>query len=150
MEIIIIPLHFSHLEAVAALEQRCFSDPWSEAGFLGELDNPVAVYFIAEQQGTVVGYAGMHAILDEGHITNVAVSPDCRRHGIGKTLAETLIREAGRRGLRSLTLEVRESNGAARALYRKLGFADVGRRRGYYQSPAEDAVLMTKELAGNL
>jgi ribosomal-protein-alanine N-acetyltransferase len=142
----ITPMERRHIEAVAALEQVCFTEPWSRESLLSELDNPVAVYIAAERDGLVEGYAGMHAILDEGHITNVAVSPGCRRQGLGRRLCQALMREAERRDLRLLTLEVRESNFAARAMYRELGFTDAGRRKGYYQTPPEDAILMTKRL----
>jgi ribosomal-protein-alanine N-acetyltransferase len=148
MKIRIVPMERRHLDAVAALEPLCFTEPWPIASFVGELNNPLAVYFVAEQDGAVLGYAGMHAILDEGHVTNIAVAPGHRRLGIGRRLCETLIRGAAMRKLRLLTLEVRESNTAARALYRAYGFTDTGRRRGYYQTPPEDAILMTREAAG--
>jgi len=141
----LVPMERRHLEAVAELEGRCFSEPWSFESFLSETENPIAVYLVAEQDGQAAGYAGMHVILGEGHITNVAVSPEFRRRGIGRRLCEGLIRKAARRSLRSLTLEVRASNFAAQDMYRRLGFAEVGRRKGYYQTPDEDAILMTRE-----
>lgn len=128
---------------VAAIEAECFSQPWSEPTLAGELQNPGAVFFVARSGNRVVGYAGMHRVLDEGYIANVAVTTDFRRRGIATALMKRMFLFARREKLGFLTLEVRESNSAAIALYEKLGFGAVGRRRNYYANPAEDAVLMT-------
>ena len=142
----IVPMDQTTVEAVYALECRCFSSPWSLNSLRGELANPRAVYYVAKRGGAVAGYIGLHHILDEGSITNVAVSPDIRRQGVGAALLEAVLRYADQSALRSLTLEVRASNAEAIGLYRKYGFAPVGLRRGYYAKPLEDAVLMTLEL----
>jgi ribosomal-protein-alanine N-acetyltransferase len=146
---IILPMERRHVETIAALERICFTEPWPAESFISELCNPLAVYFVAERDNAVLGYAGMHVILDEGHITNVAVSPEYRRHGVGRALCEALFHIAAQRALRLLTLEVRAGNYAAQDMYRKLGFVEVGRRAGYYTAPREDALLMTKDLVGD-
>lgn len=141
----IVPMDRSHLKGVAELERLCFSTPWSEAMLEEELYNDTASFLVAEgPDGAVVGYAGLHAILDEGYIDNVAVRPDRRRQGIADRLLEVFCR-FGAAHLRFLTLEVRPSNTAAVALYEKHGFREAGRRRDYYDAPREDALLLTKE-----
>ncbi len=141
----IVPMDRSHLKGVAELERLCFSTPWNEAMLEEELYNDTASFLVAEgPDGTVVGYAGLHVILDEGYIDNVAVRPDQRRQGIADRLLEVFCR-FGAAHLRFLTLEVRPSNTAAVALYEKHGFHEAGRRRDYYDAPREDALLLTKE-----
>jgi ribosomal-protein-alanine N-acetyltransferase len=139
----IVPFNASHLQEIAALERECFSIPWSASMFEEELKSTLAHYFVALQDGEVIGYAGMWKILDEGHITNIAVSPRCRTRGIGGKLLETLISLAAQFQLSVLLLEVRESNAAARSLYAKRGFVQTGLRKGYYHDNHENAVLMT-------
>ena len=118
----IVPMDRSHLKGVAELERLCFSTPWNEAMLEEELYNDTASFLVAEgPDGTVVGYAGLHVILDEGYIDNVAVRPDQRRQGIADRLLEVFCR-FGAAHLRFLTLEVRPSNTAAVALYEKHGF----------------------------
>ena len=141
----IVPMDRSHLKGVAELERLCFSTPWNEAMLEEELYNDTASFLVAEgPDGTVVGYAGLHVILDEGYIDNLAVRPDQRRQGIADRLLEVFCR-FGAAHLRFLTLEVRPSNTAAVALYEKHGFREAGRRRDYYDAPREDALLLTKE-----
>lgn len=131
-------------EAIAALEKVCFSDPWSLESVMHDLcENPLAWYMVAEDKetGTVAGYAGIWVIAGEGHITNVAVAPEYRRCGIGQMLVDGLRETGGTRGAVSFTLEVRESNTGAIALYEKKGFDQVGVRPHYY-SDGENAVIM--------
>ena len=120
---------------VAEIEAECFSQPWSGRTLAGELENPCG--------SRVVGYAGMHRVLDEGYIANVAVTAEFRRRGIATALMRRMFLYARREKLGFLTLEVREGNRAAIAFYEKLGFGAVGRRRNFYANPAEDAILMT-------
>jgi ribosomal-protein-alanine N-acetyltransferase len=135
-----------HLDEMAELEQVCFSAPWSRAMLAEELKNLAAAYVVAEaENGAVLGYAGLHAVADEGYITNVAVRPECRRQGVATALLKVFFRFAAARRLRFLTLEARASNKAARALYAGLGFREAGVRRNYYETPREDAVLLTKD-----
>ena len=135
----------SHLAGVAELERMCFSAPWNEAMLEEELYNDTASFIVAEgEDGQVLGYAGLHVILDEGYIDNVAVRPTCRRQGIADRLLDVFCR-FGQANLAFLTLEVRPSNTAAVALYEKHGFREAGRRKDYYENPKEDALLLTRE-----
>lgn len=144
MDYQLVPMNRSHLEGVAALERLCFSTPWSEAMLAEELYNDTASYIVAQRtDGKILGYAGLHVVLDEGYIDNVAVLPTCRRQGIADRLIHTFCR-FGAVHLAFLTLEVRASNEAALALYAKHGFRKEGRRKGYYKNPPEDALLLTR------
>ena len=143
MSLSILPLEARHADAAAFIEAQSFSLPWSRAMILAELDSPRAVYFAAEENGTLLGYAGMQTVLDEGYITNVATAPCARRRGVASLLLSALRDKAALRKLSFLTLEVRPSNEAAIALYNKHGFQPAGRRRGYYEKPKEDALIMT-------
>lgn len=134
----------NQLEAVAQLEQRCFSHPWSFNSLKEELNNETSLFFTATEDNAVVGYIGMSVVVDEGYIFNVAVDGTHRNRGIGSALVETLVNYAKKNNLCFLTLEVRESNKNARSLYEKFGFIKVGERKNYYSSPAENAVLMTR------
>lgn len=131
------------IPALAEMELLCFSQPWSAQAFEAELNNKTAVFCVAKSGETPVGYIGMHHVLDEGYIANVAVHPDFRRRGIATALVRRVLLYARRNRMAFLTLEVRESNAGAIGCYRKLGFGEVGRRKGYYANPTEDAVLMT-------
>ena len=112
-----------------------------------ELENACSAFLVAldAENGSVVGYAGLLAVADEGCITKMAVRPDCRRGGVAGQLLDVFIRFAEGSGLAFLTLEVRESNYAAIALYGSRGFRGEGRRKNYYDHPKEDAIIMTKE-----
>ncbi len=138
----ILPLAEEHLEEVALLESLCFSEPWSIASLRYLLSEAACGVAALSPSGTVVGYGGMLIAPDEGQITNVAVHPSHRRRGVGRAVTEGLAEEARRRGLPSLSLEVRASNLPAVALYEGLGFAVAGRRRNFYRHPTEDALVM--------
>ena len=131
------------IPALAALEKECFSLPWTEEQLRASLPGERSVLLAAEGAGKVLGYVGMMHVLDEGYLSNVAVDPACRRQGVAKALIAELLRRAGEFSLAFVTLEVRESNTPAIALYEGFGFAPVGRRKNYYDAPKEDAVLMT-------
>ena len=143
-EIRIVPMREHHLDALAALERLCFSLPWSREGLATELLEPTACFLAAECGGETIGYAGMHCIQDEAYVTNVAVDPGFRRHGAGRLLMQALERAAIGRGAAALSLEVRVSNQSAIHLYRSCGFAEIGLRRGMYEQPKEDGLIMTK------
>ena len=130
-----------HLPALAKLEKQCFHAPWSEKMLREELGG--GIFLVAEQDGEVQGYVGCQTVLDEGYITNVAVSPDFRRRGAARRLIAELIARAKEKGLAFVTLEVRESNAPAIALCAGAGFAPVGTRKNFYSNPAENALLMT-------
>ena len=142
----ILPLLPRHIPRMAQIEQLCFTDPWSEAVLQSELDAPLAQYFIYEAAGQVLGYIGTRMILDVCEIANVAVDPAHRRKGIALQLYRALEEECRRRRITQLELEVRESNLGAQSFYRFCGFAPVGKRRNYYESPREDAILMRRVL----
>jgi len=142
----IIPMTGDHLDQVAELERRCFSDPWSRRMLSEHLENECAATLVAQgEDGTVLGYAGLLVVLDEGYITNVAVAPEYRRQGIASALLEVFQRFGEANALAFLTLEVRASNAPARALYTRHGYAEVGCRKNYYEHPKEDAIIMTRE-----
>ena len=134
-----------HVQQIAELEMQCFSAPWSEASIRYELTNPLALWLVAVDDDVVIGYVGSQTVMDEADMMNIAVRPDRRREGLAERLVETLVSRLGERNVRSLTLEVRASNEAAKALYAKLGFEKIGRRPNYYRMPKEDALILRKE-----
>ena len=145
MQYKLVPADRSHLPQLAALERACFSHPWSEAMLAEELYNDNASLVAAEgEDGTVLGYGMVRAVLDEGCLEKIAVADAWRRQGVAEAILSAFIR-FGRANLAFLTLEVRESNRAAIGLYEKLGFRPVGRRKNYYTEVHEDAILMTLE-----
>ena len=141
----IVPMNADHLEDLERLERICFSRPWSKRMLGEELENQCAAFLVAEDEnGTVLGYAGLLVMLDEGYITNVAVFPEYRRLGVAAKIIEVYMNFAAANDLAFLTLEVRPSNEAAIALYRRFGFEEVGRRKNYYDLPKEDALILTR------
>ena len=143
MELRIVNAEKRHLDALVELERRCFSIPWTRAQLTAELPDERHEFLVAEAGEEVLGYVGMLFVLDEGYISNVAVAPDYRRQGVASALIRALLARAAERELSFVTLEVRESNAPAIALYEGFGFAPVGRRKNYYDAPKEDAILMT-------
>ena len=141
----IVKMNESHVKAVAELEKICFSDPWSENSVASELKNKLALWLVAEEEGSVAGYIGSQTCGDESDVMNVAVHPDFRRRGIAESLVNALVEQLKAIESRCLTLEVRVSNVPAISLYEKLGFSEVGRRKNYYRNPREDALIMRKE-----
>lgn len=140
----IVPMAARHLESLAEIERQCFREPWSIQALREELENEKNLFLVAEEQGAALGYVGCQTVLDEGYITNVAVAPAARRRGIARALLQELSRYAEERGLSFVTLEVRQSNAPAIALYGGQGYVPVGVRAGFYHNPKEDAVLMTR------
>jgi len=144
----IVSMTAEHIPAVAELERRCFSAPWSERMLREHLENECAATLVAMgEDGTLLGYAGLLVVLDEGYITNVAVEPAYRRQGIARELLQVFERFGRANALAFLTLEVRDSNVPARTLYQSLGYEEVGRRKNYYDFPKEDAIIMTLEFS---
>ena len=135
----------AHVAQIAQLEKICFSDPWSERSIASELDNKLAFWLVATEGDTVAGYIGSQTVMDETDMMNVAVHPDFRRRGIAEALVTGLVEELKNNGSHCLTLEVRASNAPAIALYEKLGFSEIGRRKNYYRNPREDALILRKE-----
>ncbi len=131
------------LDAVVAIEEATFAHPWTRRDYEGELTrNRAARYLVAEKDGEAVGFAGAWIILDESHITNIAVAEAHRRQGIGEAVTRALLQYLSDLGAVYATLEVRESNAAAQRMYERLGFIRVGRRKRYYEDNGEDALLM--------
>lgn len=139
----IVRMGLKHIDQVMVVENLSFTIPWSKNAFIEEItNNKFAIYIAAVLNGSVVGYAGMWKVIDEGHITNIAVHPEFRRSGIGSALMEGLLHIAANEGIESMTLEVRRGNLPAQALYRKYGFELAGTRKGYYADNGEDALIM--------
>ena len=138
-------MNAAHVAQIAALEKICFSDPWSERSIASELDNNLAFWLVAVEGETVAGYIGSQTVMEETDMMNVAVHPDFRRQGIAEALVNGLVEHLKAMGSRCLTLEVRASNAPAIALYEKLGFTEIGRRKNYYRNPREDALILRKE-----
>ncbi len=133
------------LEAVAELERLCFASPWSAQSLELLTNDGIGVgYLLAApaDPATVAAYGGMLITVDEGQITNIATHPDHRRKGYGAAILHALLRHAKDEHLESVSLEVRASNAAAIAMYRAAGFAEAGRRKGFYTKPTEDALVM--------
>ena len=141
----VMPMTAEHIAAVAALEQACFSAPWSAAALEEELTNPLAVFRVAvDAAGQVLGYMGFHHIGDEGYVTNVAVFPAARRQGVAAALLAATADYARAHGLYRVTLEVRLSNEPAIALYEGAGYVRDGVRPRFYCDPVEDAAIYSR------
>jgi ribosomal-protein-alanine N-acetyltransferase len=143
-EISIEPLDEEALDEVVAIEETSFPEPWSRQLFVQEMHHSASVFVVMRSGGKVIGYGGYWRVLDEAHITNVAIDQDLRRHGHGSRLLKRLLESARKHGLTRATLEVRESNTAAKNMYAKFGFEAVALRRGYYAATHENAVIMWK------
>lgn len=140
-------MRLSDIGAVCRIEQESFTTPWSEAAFQNELtNNHYAHYLVMESGSELIGYGGMWLILDEAHVTNIAVRPAYRGRKLGEQLLRELQSTASFLGARKMTLEVRVSNHIAQRLYEKLGFYGAGLRRGYYSDNREDALIMWADL----
>ena len=141
------PASRADLPELARLEQRAFTDPWSEAQLLEAFGWSGSVMLVAEDAGRITGYVLARSIVDEGEILSIATDPDLRRAGIGRTLLAAATATLEARGVRSLWLEVRTSNAPARAMYAAAGFVESGVRRDYYRDPVEDALVLQRVLA---
>lgn len=147
MNYTIVPMNTSHIPQVEEIERTCFPDPWSRKLLEDLLRDERTVSLTAvDGDGAVLGYVSLSWVLDEGHINNVAVRPDCRRMGIATALLEALRRQGVEKGLSALLLMVRASNRPAQSLYAKHGYTETGRRKNYYLRPREDAIYMKLEL----
>ncbi len=140
--ITIEPMRRTDLEAVMQIDERCFSAPWTASAYVVELSNRSASYLVARRGQKIVGYGGVWVIMDEAHLTTLAVDPVERRRRVGERLLLGLLEEGVLRGASRATLEVRESNGGAQDLYRKYGFYEAALRRTYYTDNGENAVVM--------
>lgn len=131
-------------KGIALLEAECFSHPWSEEAIVESHINSV-IFLVFEEEGKIKGYVGMQKVLDEGYITNIAVTQSERKKGIGIRLIESLKKVAKEENLRFISLEVRKTNLAAISLYKKMGFKEKGIRKNFYTAPVEDGIIMTLE-----
>jgi ribosomal-protein-alanine N-acetyltransferase len=145
---VIRPGRAADLASVVELERACYSDPWPATAFAALPDNPRVYFAVADSPvvKSIAGYVVAWYVLDEGELANLAVATAARRQGIGKALLDAAIGESLDRGVSDLYLEVRESNQSARRLYASRGFEEVSRRKGYYRSPVEDALILRRTL----
>lgn len=145
-EIEVRRMRLHDLPEVVAIEQACFSQPWTQNGFEDALFQGQNIFVAAlDSEEKVVGYAGLYTSFDEGDITNVAVDERVRGRGIGQKIIQYLLLQARAQGVRNIFLEVRKSNDAAKRLYEKNGFHVIGERKAFYRNPTEDALLMSRE-----
>ncbi len=143
-------LHEAHLPTILTIENEVNGSPWSERSFRNEIDHPHGLFRVALEGGEVVGYGGVWLVIDEAHITNVAVAPGFQRQGIGRRLMLELLKAARDKGMACATLEVRAGNSPALHLYETLGFERTALRRGYYPDNKEDAVVMWRHRLDDL
>ena len=142
-EFYVCAMEREHIKHIAELEKICFSAPWSEDFILEEYKSGMK-FFVAVENGRVLGYIGISCVIDEGYIGNIAVYPNARKKGVGTALIERVFSLARDEGLSFVSLEVRVSNTAAISLYEKMGFRQEGRRPNFYRGPDEDALILTK------
>ena len=139
------PLSQEHLDDVVEIEKLSFKTPWTKYAFLHEIEFHGSVFEIAKIDGRLAGYGGFWLIMDEAHLSNVAIHPDHRRKGLGRMLLVRLLEQAIARGAARATLEVRRSNEAGLSLYGSFGFEVIGVRKNYYSDENEDALVMWNE-----
>lgn len=141
-------LKAEHIDMVAELEELCFAHPLSKTNLGMLLPGGIGNGFVIvdEERNVAAAYGGIICVLDEGQILNIATHPEYRRRGLGRKIMETVIAHAKEKGITFITLEVRESNAAAIGLYESLGFYQVGRLKGYYDSPKEDGLILKVDL----
>ena len=142
------PMTKRDVARVYEIEVQSFRSPWSKLSLLGELHNDVARYYVAEEEGRVVGYGGMWLLFDEAHITNIAVAPENRGQHLGRYLLYGMMEAAHERGADRMTLEVRETNERAQNLYYSFDFTKQGYRKRYYEDTGEGAYLLWNEDLG--
>ncbi len=138
----------TNISGAAEIERRCFSEPWSERAIEEALESETAHFFAALCGGKTVGYIGAYCAADECYVNNLGVLPEYRNRGIGSKLVEQAVKTAKELGMSFISLEVRPSNKSAVGLYEKYGFERVGLRRGFYSSPKEDGLIMTRYFKG--
>lgn len=144
-EIVVREMREEDIDGIMEIERDSFAIPWTKQDLIGELSNKAARYFVLLEDGVVSAYAGTWLIIDEGHITNIAVHPDKRGKGYGTKVTSAMMQAAVDVGVQYMTLEVRVSNEPALALYKKLGFKKAGVRKKYYEDNGEDAYIMVND-----
>ncbi len=135
---------YKDIDEICALETEAFSLPWTRLAFEEEMKNDLAYYTVCEHMGNIIAYGGMWLVLDEAHVTNIAVKKDYQRKGIGASLIDNMFASAKKRGVKYMYLELRKSNSTAYELYKKKGFMIDGVRKSYYPDNLEDAIVMLK------
>lgn len=147
MDIILREMRLEDLDDVLQIEEKTFSDPWSRKSFEMEItENLLSTNIVAQYQEKIIGYAGMWTIIDEGHITNIAVDEEYKGRSVGNYLLMGLIKQCKNNEIYKITLEVRKSNVVAINLYKKHGFVEAGIRKDYYINEKEDAIIMWKTI----
>ena len=144
---IVRQMEVDDLQQVMVIENENFSKPWTDKGFLTFLLRYDTLFLVAEEDGEILGFAGVVMVLDEAEVTNVAVKKSRQKEGLGRLLMESLIRLIAELEIEILHLEVRVSNEGALSLYKRIGFDAVGIRHNYYEEPREDAVLMRRRIS---
>ena len=142
MNILIDFMKEEDIDAILDISSLSFSVCWSKDSYIQELTNPIARYLVAKIDNKVIGFVGTWIVLDESHITNIAVHPNYRKQGIASKLLEKFLNYCKSQGCVAYTLEVRSGNKAAKALYEKYNFKQDGVRKGYYEDNKEDAIIM--------
>lgn len=148
MPVTLRPARLTDAPTLAAIEREVFPDPWSVDAFRSSIRATAARVTVAEAAGEIVGYAVLLAAADEAELANLAVVPETRGRGVGRRLLGAALAAATEAGARAVYLEVRASNTVAQHLYAASGFVPVGRRRGYYRDPDEDALVMRRVAEG--
>ncbi len=142
----IVPFDETHIKGIFELENECFSAPWSEESVKAELDNENAHFLVAQAGNKVIGYMGVHEIVGEAYVANIAVNNAYRRRGVASALMQRAEKDAKERNCEFISLEVRKSNFSAISLYEKRGYKIMGERKNFYSNPTENAIIMTLEL----
>lgn len=142
MNLVIDLMKEEDIDDILYISSLSFSIPWSKDSYLQELTNPIAKYMVARIDNKVIGFVGTWIILDEAHITNIAIHPKYRKQGIASKLLEEFLEYCKNQGCIAYTLEVRSGNKAAQSLYEKHNFKEAGIRKGYYEDNKEDAIIM--------
>ncbi|MBB6451019.1 ribosomal-protein-alanine N-acetyltransferase [Geomicrobium halophilum] len=138
------PMRFTDIEQVLVVEQDSFQMPWTSKAFVNELvKNPFAHYFVADDGRDIIGYCGIWIVMEEAHITNIAVLSGYRHQGVGQSLVKAMIEQSFKLGVQTITLEVRETNTRAQQFYRQFGFRKIDVEKGYYTDNNEDAWIMS-------
>ena len=151
-ELTIRPMQDPDIDEVHAIESLCFTSPWSKNSFYDEIhSNICARYLVAELEGKIAGYGGMWLIINEAHITNIAVPPDFRRRKVGSEILRAMMRLAhDELGIEKMTLEVRKGNHTAQSMYRKFGFMTAGERKRYYEDNEDATIMWCDDITANL
>jgi ribosomal-protein-alanine N-acetyltransferase len=142
MDLVIDFIKEEDIDDILDISSLSFAISWSKDSYIQELTNPIARYLVVKIDNKTVGFIGTWIILDEAHITNIAIHPNYRKQGIASELLTKFLNYCKGQGCRAFTLEVRSGNKAAQALYKKYNFKEAGIRKGYYEDNKEDAIIM--------